>query len=254
LTFDIIVLPLIFFEQRGFCFSGSGACAHGFTFKQPASGKGAKMNLLSKTANRDLMAQARESLRGRWGLAIGTFLVAQIIVTGVSMIPAVGSIGGLIIDGPISVGMAIFALALSRNQNPQFSQIFEGFQKFGVALGAYLLMILFVFLWLLLLIIPGIIAAYAYSQIFYIIVEDANIGPLQAIRKSKEMMRGNKWKLFCLNLRFIGWALLCVLTFGIGFLWLCPYMIISFAKFYDDLAHPAAGPQTEPAAVEPASA
>jgi uncharacterized membrane protein len=212
-----------------------------------------KMNSLSKTANRDLMAQARESLRGKWGLAIVTFVIVQLIMTGVQMIPSVGSIGGLVIGGPMSVGMAIFALAISRNQNPRLPQVFEGFQKFGVALGAYLLMLLFVLLWSLLLIIPGIIAAYAYSQIFYIIAEDANIGPLDAIRKSKEMMCGNKWKLFCLNLRFIGWALLCILTFGIGFLWLAPYMFTSFAKFYDDLAHPAVMPEAEPVTVEPAA-
>ncbi len=210
-----------------------------------------KMDSLSKTANRDLMAQARESLRGRWGLAIGTFVVMQLIMIGVQMIPSVGGIGGLILTGPMSLGLVIFALSLSRNQDPRLPQIFEGFQRFGVALGAYLLMVLFVCLWLLLLIIPGYIAIYAYSQIFYIIAEDANIGPLDAIRKSKEMMRGNKWKLFCLHLRFIGWALLCILTFGIGFLWLAPYMFISNAKFYDDLAHPAVMPEAEPATVEP---
>ncbi len=205
------------------------------------------------TANRDLMAQARESLRGKWGLAIGTIVVAQIILIGAQFVPYIGRIGFYVIAGPMDVGLCIFALALSRNQNPQLPQIFEGFQKFGVALGAYLLMVLFVFLWLLLLIIPGIIAAYAYSQTFYLIAEDANIGSLEAIRKSKEMMRGNKWKLLCLNLRFIGWTLLCMLTLGIGFLWLAPYMIISFAKFYDDLEHSAVMPEAEPATVEPAA-
>ena len=197
------------------------------------------MDSLSRTANRDLMAQARESLRGRWLLAIGTIVVFELIMIAVQMIPKTGGIGGVIITGPMSVGLAIFALALSRGQEARLPQIFEGFQKFGVALGAYLLMGLFVFLWALLLIIPGIIAAYAYSQTFYIIAEEPGIGPLQAIRKSKEMMRGNKGKLFCLNLRFIGWALLCLLTFGIGFLLLYPYMMISFAKFYDDVAHSA---------------
>jgi uncharacterized membrane protein len=197
------------------------------------------MGSLSMTANRDLMAQARASLSGKWGLAVVTIIVFQVIQVAIQMIPSVGSIGGLIITGPMNVGLAIFALTLSRGQDARLPQIFDGFQKFGVALGAYLLMILFIFLWLLLLIIPGIIASYAYFQTFYIIAEEPGIGPLQAIRKSKEMMRGNKWKLFCLNLRFLGWALLCILTFGIGFLWLAPYMLISFAKFYDDVAHPA---------------
>ena len=149
------------------------------------------MDSLSKTANRDLMAQARESLRGQWGLAIGAFVIFALILNVVQFVPYIGSIGGIIIIGPMSVGMCIFALALSRNQNPRLPQIFEGFQKFGVALGAYLLMVLFVFLWTLLFIIPGYIAIYAYSQTFYIIAEDNNIGPLEAIRKSKDMMRGS---------------------------------------------------------------
>ena len=96
-------------------------------------------------------------------------------------------------------------------------------------------MILFIFLWMLLLIIPGIIASIAYSQTFYILAEDDTIGSMDALRKSKEMMNGYKWKYFCLVLRFVGWFLLCILTFGIGFLWLSPYIQVSYAKFYEDL-------------------
>ena len=58
---------------------------------------------------------------------------------------------------------------------------------------------------------------------------------MDALRKSKEMMDGYKWKYFCLGLRFIGWALLCVLTLGIGILWLSPYVQVSYAKFYEDV-------------------
>ena len=90
-------------------------------------------------------------------------------------------------------------------------------------------------LWLLLLIIPGIIAALRYSQTWYILSEDKNIGALEAINKSKEMMVGNKWKLFCLYFRFFGWFILCILTLGLGFIVLGPYMSVSFAKFHDDL-------------------
>ena len=70
---------------------------------------------------------------------------------------------------------------------------------------------------------------------FFILAEDSSIQPMEALRKSKQMMDGYKWKLFCLGLRFIGWFLLAILTLGIGFLWLIPYMYISFAKFYEDI-------------------
>jgi len=94
---------------------------------------------------------------------------------------------------------------------------------------------LFVFLWSLLLIIPGIIASLAYSMTFFILADEPELGASDALAKSKRMMRGYKWKYFCLNLRFIGWAILCVISLGIGFLWLIPYMQISYAKFYEDV-------------------
>lgn len=72
-------------------------------------------------------------------------------------------------------------------------------------------------------------------MIFYIIADNNSIGAMEAIDKSKAMMDGYKWKYFYFALRFLGWALLCILTLGIGFLWLIPYMQVSMAKFYDDV-------------------
>ena len=185
--------------------------------------------------NKELMAEARESLSGNWGLAIGTFLVYGIIISSLQFIPTVGPVLVLFIAGPMLVGVSMFSLSLSRGENARLEQIFEGFKNYGTVLGAYLLMVLFIFLWMLLLIIPGIIAAIAYSQTFYILAEDDTIGSMDALKKSKEMMDGYKWKYFCLGLRFIGWVLLCILTLGIGFLWLSPYIQISYAKFYEDI-------------------
>jgi uncharacterized membrane protein len=94
---------------------------------------------------------------------------------------------------------------------------------------------LYTLLWTLLLIIPGIIASFSYALTFYIIADDNSIKPTEAIRKSKQMMMGHKWELFCLGFRFIGWIILGCLTFGIGFLWIMPYMHVSLAKFYDEV-------------------
>jgi len=96
-------------------------------------------------------------------------------------------------------------------------------------------MLIFILLWTLLLIVPGIIAAISYSMTFYIIADDNSIAAKEAIDKSKKMMDGYKWKFFCIGLRFFGLALLCVLTLGIGFLWLFPYIQVTVAKFYDDI-------------------
>jgi uncharacterized membrane protein len=199
------------------------------------------MSKLSITENKVLMAQAREALQGRWGLGIGTTVVFALVMISVNLIPVAGWIISTLIAGSMSIGLASFALSLSRTQDAMLTQIFSGFQKFGVGLGAYLLKIIFIVLWALLLIIPGIIAAISYSMTYYLIAENDEIGPLEAITKSKEMMRGNKWKFFCLGLRFFGWGLLCILTLGIGFLWLFPYMMVSYAQFYDDIKEDNAG-------------
>lgn len=188
-----------------------------------------------KKENAVLMKEAREALSGKWGLAVGAYFMYTLVSCVANAFPKVGGLVSLVISGPLTLGMVIFSLAISRKQNPNFDQVFSGFSRFGTALATYLLVILFTVLWSLLLIIPGIIAAISYSMTFFILAEDNTISPGDAIKKSKKMMYGYKWKFFTLELRFIGWALLSILTLGIGFLWLIPYIQVSVAKFYDDI-------------------
>jgi uncharacterized membrane protein len=132
----------------------------------------------------------------------------------------------------------IFYLHYTRRGTPALDMLFVGFRYFGKALALYFLMLLFVLLWMLLLIIPGIIAGFSYSQAWYLLANDPSLGAMEAIGRSKAMMQGHKGRLFCLALRFIGWGLLCVLTLGIGLLWLVPYMSTSMACFHNDLLPP----------------
>jgi uncharacterized membrane protein len=188
-----------------------------------------------KTENSILMKMARESLSGKWWLAVGGFFVYTLISMLLGFIPMLGPIVSWLVAGPFFLGMVIFSLAISRNQEAKVHQVFDGFNHFGKALGTYWLVVLFTLLWSLLLIIPGIIAGLSYSMTFYILADNPSIKPMEAIDRSKKMMYGYKWKLVYLQLRFIGWMLLCFLTLGIGFLWLIPYIQISMAKFYDDI-------------------
>ncbi len=188
-----------------------------------------------KTENAVLMKQARESLSGKWPLAIGTFVVYYLLIFSIQIVPIAGTIVSILIAGPMAVGISIFSLSLSRDTDARFEQIFDGFKKFTVSLKAYLLMLIYIILWTLLLIIPGIIAAFSYSMTFFILADNDSISAMEAIDESKVMMDGYKWKLFYLGLRFFGLALLCILTLGIGFLWLTPYIQVSMAKFYDDI-------------------
>ena len=188
-----------------------------------------------KTENVILMRMAQESLKGKWGLAIGTFLVYILIVGATGSIPGIGTIVSLLVSGSFALGAAKFSLSIARNQEARLEQLFDGFKNFGNVVATYLLMVLFIVLWTLLLIVPGIIAALSYSMTFYILADDESIDSMEALRRSKKMMDGYKLKYFYLGLRFLGLALLCILTLGIGFLWLFPYMYITSAKFYEDI-------------------
>lgn len=193
------------------------------------------------TENGSLMRSALASLKGKWGIAILTFFIYTILTAGPNSVRSNGStttFGGiifLILAGPMTLGAAIFALAISRGQEERLEQIFQGFNHFSTAFISYLLVLVYVLLWMLLLVIPGIIAALGYSMTFYILADDPTLRPQDALKKSKAMMNGYKLKLFYMCIRFILLSLLCILTLGIGFLWLIPFIHVTMAKFYDDI-------------------
>ncbi len=128
----------------------------------------------------------------------------------------------------------IFYLAFVRGK-PEISQLFDGFQNFATSMCVYLLSLLYIILWSLLLIVPGIIAALSYSMAYYIISDDDSISASEAIAKSKKMMAGNKWKYFCLQWRFFGWYLLALIPCGLGLPALVPYVYVSNVQFYEDI-------------------
>lgn len=96
--------------------------------------------------------------------------------------------------------------------------------------------IIYIFVFLILLMIPVIIKRITYAQTMYVLKDIPGLSPLEAITMSKKMMVGYKWRYFKLNLSFIGWALLCILTLGVGFLWLIPYIQTTLAEFYNQLS------------------
>jgi uncharacterized membrane protein len=110
--------------------------------------------------------------------------------------------------------------------------LFDGFQDFKRGLVFHIVTIIFIILWSLLLIVPGIIAAIKYSMGYYLMVENPDMEPMEAIRKSSELMDGHKMEFFSFVLSFIGWFIVSVITFGLGFLMLIPYYQMSKLNFY----------------------
>jgi len=137
--------------------------------------------------------------------------------------------------GPFALGFAGYFLKRVRGQEIATKNIFDGFHLFLKSFLVQFFTQLLVALWTLLLIIPGIVKALSYSMAFYIMYDNPGIESLEAIRRSKIMMKGYKWKLFLLYLSFFGWMILASIPLGIGFLWLFPYMNLTIANFYENL-------------------
>ena len=194
----------------------------------------------------ELKSTAKEQLRGRWGLAIITVLVSNLIINSYNMFKGVDfvieisenltltlNLISLIFGGVVSTGLSKFLLNFTTNREvPKFADLFSQFKIFFKALGLFILMGIAIILGTLFFIIPGIIVALMFSQAFYILAENPNKGIFECLEESSNLMHGYKWKLFVLQLSFIGWELLAVLTFGIASLWINPYQKVTEANFY----------------------
>ena len=146
------------------------------------------------------------------------------------------NITSLVIVPPLAIGLCIFSLNISRDSKADIDNLFLGFQKNWINyILAYILMGFLIAVGFFLFIIPGVIASLMFSQVFFIMAEDDEIGAYDALVKSYNMMKGYKWKFFRINLRIMALAILCIFTLGIGFIWLSPYQYVVFATFYDDI-------------------
>ena len=203
-------------------------------------------------ANRALMTEARAALKGNWGLAVLVIFIQSIIAGVVShsyenaasflglnfyLLSSLQVIISIIIGGPLIIGLYYFFLKLAREEDSlDLQDLFWGFRITIKSALTYLLMGIFTLLWTLLFIIPGIIACISYTLTPFIITEEPDISPNEAINRSKRLMRGHKWEFFCLQCRFIGWGLLAIcFTLGIGLLWVAAYAQTSNALFYDEI-------------------
>ncbi len=186
--------------------------------------------------NSQIRLAARNSLQGKWTAPVLSVLIYLIISGLIQSIPFLGILGSLFITGAFAVGFSRMFLSIARGNLGVIDTIFSGFDSTYVrSLVTSLLQLVFVLLWTLLLIVPGIIAGLSYALSYFILVEEPELSEMQILNKSKRMMYGHKWRLFYLLLSFIPWAILCLFTFGIGFLWLAPYIQTSLAHFYLDL-------------------
>ena len=190
--------------------------------------------------------RALSALENKWGNFVAITFVYGFII-GVTQIlsgdkdsPAILHLIGLvlfILALPLTWGYQTLFLGAVRGGEATAKDMFEGYNKelFSRVLTTTLLYYVYVFLWSLLLLIPGCIKAYSYAMTPYILKDNPEMKNNAAIEESMRMMDGHKLELFLLDLSFIGWAILSILTCCIGFLWLVPYMNMARVNFYEDL-------------------
>lgn len=187
----------------------------------------------------ELKSAAKSQIKGKIGiLFLITLIIGVISVVAsaiLSLIPCGSLIVSIVITPAFSLSLIRVYLDVVRGNCPKAGDAFCGFDDFWSAFKVSFLVGLFTFLWSLLFLIPGIIKSFSYSMSTYILAENKGKPALECINESKTMTEGHKMDLFVLGLSFIGWAFLCVITFGIAGIWVGPYMQATYTNAYNSL-------------------
>lgn len=201
-------------------------------------------------SRKELKTKAKESLSGHWVDAIGIILLLSVIsIIGVGLVEVISHILSLnegiratleqivsiLISGLLTMGYNNFFLKISRDEDVEISELWSKTHMFIPFIVVSILVTVFTTLWTLLLIIPGIIAAFSYSFVYYVMLDNEEMSAMEVIKESKRILKGHKFDLFVLQLSFIGWSILGIFTLGILYFWLIPYMSVTTCNFYNNI-------------------
>jgi uncharacterized membrane protein len=192
----------------------------------------------------EIRSAACATLSGHWTeAAMLTFVYCIVawafsaLVGGLEYVQqGLGTVASLLLL-PLGWGYAVTFLSNARGEEDPFnvSRMFDGYKDFSRIFTTVLLTQIYILLWILLFIIPGIIKSLSYAMTPFVLRDNPEMKNNAAIELSMKMMDGHKGELFWLYLTFIGWGILCILTLGIGYFWLAPYMQASMAQFYEEV-------------------
>lgn len=179
---------------------------------------------------------AKERIEGKIFMLFAIIIIVTAATSAVSMILGpVAPLMSLVIGGPVTFAMEyIYLNVTTKSRMPLIEDCIIGFkgENFTRTFVGYLRYFVFTLLWSLLFVVPGIIKSISYSQMFFLMIEDEDLDPADAQRQSMAMMDGHKGEYFMLWLSFIPWILLCIVTLGIAYIWVGPYMGTTFAEYH----------------------
>ena len=194
---------------------------------------------------KELKTRAKQQLSNNWFRAIVVLVIAFVITVFSNYLSDIYyggiwtyillSIVTFLIATPLELGQSIFFLNLAKNKEGKVSDIFLGYKNFIKVIGVGILINIIVSIGLIVFIIPGLILSIMYSQSYYILAENPNIGIVECLRESRLIMDGQKWNYLVLMMSFILWILLTIITFGIAGLYVIPYYELTFTNFYLDI-------------------
>ena len=182
-----------------------------------------------------LWKQTWEKMRGNWGKLILAGLIQILIVHGANLLSVISVVSGIVLF-PLTVGLMKCFLCVAQQKAWGIEQLFDPFNEYFRMLWGFLRMTLVIFLFFLLLIIPGIIASLAYALTYYVMLEEKDLPVKECMRRSAFLMKGYKWKLFLYGILFscIG-AIVTICTLGIGLFFLVPFTGVFMANFYVEI-------------------
>lgn len=191
-------------------------------------------DMITNLQNTDLSTYSHDELAGAASGLLGG--IGAAILTGLLIFAIIACLIRIFIFNPLVVGCEGFFMVNSR-EKAKLGEIKRGFSPSWIHnVGAMLLKDIFLFLWSLLCVIPGVIKSYSYAMVPYILADNPELGAREAITLSRKMMNGNKWRAFVLDLSFIGWGILSAITFGIvGIFYVSPYVYSTHAELYNAL-------------------
>ena len=183
-----------------------------------------------------LRDEARMSLRGKWNsgaVIILTYVLLLCVLYTLQELSALLSFAALLLVASVfSVGFQWVFLGVSRGDSPDIGEMFAPFGNYLRVLCTFVLTMLASGIGLALFIVPGIIVSLGLSQTFFILRDNAGISAVAAMNRSWAMMRSHKWELFLLELSFLGWGILALISV-IGIFWFIPYVLTAKAIFYE---------------------
>lgn len=183
----------------------------------------------------ELKMAAKDQIKGNIGMYFVCMLIVSCISGALGYIPKVGYILSFLFLSPMILAFARINLGMTNGEKVEVKPLLESFNDFGKALLLNILASVFICLWSILLVVPGIIKALSYSMSFYILAENPDMDAMEALEESKKIMEGHKWEFFVLLLSFILWDILGCITWGLAYIYVAPYKNATIADYYNKI-------------------